>query len=58
MSLNTHISTLEQRHSALDHEISVAMASRPAMSDAELREMKLKKLKLKEEIERLRRDAH
>tara|TARA_R110002020_G_scaffold374536_1_gene585821 strand:- start:12 stop:188 length:177 start_codon:yes stop_codon:yes gene_type:complete len=56
MSLNTHITTLEQRHSALDQEITAAMVSKPAMSDAELGEMKRKKLKLKEEIERLRRD--
>ncbi|MCB8839548.1 DUF465 domain-containing protein [Aurantimonas sp. VKM B-3413] len=58
MSLNTHISTLEQRHSALDHEISEAMASKPAMSDEAIKEMKRKKLKLKEEIERLRDSGH
>ncbi|MBO0902717.1 YdcH family protein [Jiella sonneratiae] len=56
MSLNTHITTLEQRHSALDQEIAVAMASKPAMSDAEIKEMKRRKLRLKEEIERLRRE--
>ncbi|WAP68840.1 YdcH family protein [Jiella pelagia] len=58
MSLNTHITTLEQRHFALDQEITAAMVSKPAMSDAEIREMKLKKLRLKEEIERLRREGH
>ena len=58
MSLNTHITTLEQRHSVLDEEITAAMASKPAMTDAEIKEMKLKKLRLKEEIERLRRADH
>ncbi|MBP0615346.1 YdcH family protein [Jiella mangrovi] len=58
MSLNTHITTLEQRHTVLDQEITAAMASKPAMSDAEIRGMKLKKLRLKDEIERLRRAEH
>lgn len=55
MSLHTHIATLEQRHSAIESELSTAIASQPAMSDAEIREMKRRKLKLKDEIERLRR---
>ncbi|MEF2551221.1 YdcH family protein [Aurantimonas sp. A2-1-M11] len=58
MSLDTHLATLEQRHSALDHEISAAMATKPAMRDSELREMKRKKLQLKDEIERLRQPAN
>ncbi len=53
MSLNAHLTVLQQRHSALDHEISTAQQSNPAMSDLELKEMKRKKLHLKEEIERL-----
>lgn len=53
MSLDTHLATLEQRHSALDNEILSAL-SKPAMSDAEIREMKRRKLHLKDEIERLR----
>ncbi|WP_082529156.1 YdcH family protein [Aurantimonas sp. Leaf443] len=54
MSLDNHLAVLEQRHTVLDQEISAALASKPAMSDIELKEMKLKKLHLKEEIERLR----
>ncbi|RFC62649.1 DUF465 domain-containing protein [Fulvimarina endophytica] len=54
MSLENHIATLEQRHSALDNELVSAMTSRPAMSDAEIKEMKVRKLQLKEQIERLR----
>ncbi|MBB4003960.1 hypothetical protein GGR03_003048 [Aurantimonas endophytica] len=52
--MDTHLATLEQRHSALDNEISAALVSKPAMTDAELAEMKRRKLKLKDEIERLR----
>ncbi|WP_206452829.1 YdcH family protein [Aurantimonas marina] len=58
MSLDTHLATLEQRHTALDHEISAALISKPAMSDADLREMKRKKLQLKDEIERLRHNKN
>jgi hypothetical protein len=54
MSLDTHLATLEQRHNALDNEISAARASKPAIRDSELAEMKRRKLKLKDEIERLR----
>ncbi len=53
MSLNPHLATLEQRHSALDDEIAAAH-TKPALDDAELRELKRRKLQLKDEIERLR----
>ncbi|WP_082490544.1 DUF465 domain-containing protein [Aureimonas sp. Leaf454] len=53
MSLDVHLATLEQRHSALEDEISSAHA-KPAMSDAEIRELKRRKLQLKDEMERLR----
>ncbi len=53
MSLNAHLTVLQQRHNALDNEIAAARQSKPAMSDADLKEMKLKKLHLKQEIERL-----
>lgn len=54
MSLDAHLATLEKRHSALDAEISAAMTTKPAMSDVELREMKRRKLLLRDEIEKLR----
>ena len=56
MSLDAHIATLEQRHTALDHELAAAVMTNPAMSDEEIREMKRRKLRLKDEIERLRRN--
>ncbi|MBC8130401.1 MAG: DUF465 domain-containing protein [Rhizobiaceae bacterium] len=54
MSLDVHLATLEQRHSALETEIESARA-KPAMSDAEIRELKRRKLQLKDEMERLRK---
>ena len=38
MSLDVHLATLEQRHSALETEIESARA-KPAMSDAEIRDV-------------------
>ena len=53
MSLNAHLTVLQQRHSALDNEIAAAQQSKPGTSDAQLKEMKRKKLHLKEQIQRL-----
>jgi hypothetical protein len=53
MSLDVHLATLEQRHSALETEIEAAR-TKPAMTDAEIRELKRRKLLLKDEMERLR----
>ncbi|WP_082653560.1 YdcH family protein [Aureimonas sp. AU22] len=57
MSLDAHLATLEQRHSALNEEIATAH-TKPAMSDAEIQELKRRKLLLKDEIERLRQPQH
>ncbi len=57
MSLDAHLATLEQRHSALNEEIASAH-TKPAMSDAEIQELKRRKLLLKDEIERLRQSTH
>ncbi|BDA83519.1 DUF465 domain-containing protein [Aureimonas sp. SA4125] len=53
MSLHVHIATLENRHSALESEIAAAK-TKPAMDDAQIRELKRRKLQLKDELERLR----
>ncbi len=57
MSLNAHLATLQQRHTALEEELASAKA-KPAMSDTELQELKRRKLLLKDEMERLRASAH
>ena len=53
MSLDGHLATLEHRHSALESEIAAAKA-KPAMDDVQIRELKRRKLQLKDEMERLR----
>lgn len=52
MSVQAHISELANRHKALETELAEALAH-PASSDAEIAELKRKKLKLKDEINRL-----
>ncbi len=56
MSLEAHIRELENRHQRLEDEISELMAH-PSVDDLEIRKLKLEKLHLKEEIERLRKQA-
>jgi hypothetical protein len=51
------LSELLAQHKALEAELAEAMAH-PASSDAEIAAIKRRKLKLKDEIELLRRDTH
>lgn len=50
------LKTLEDRHAALEQQI-VQEDARPRPDSAELSRLKLEKLRLKEEMERLRRDG-
>ena len=52
MSLQAHLGELHAKHKALEAELADAM-NHPASSDAEIAELKRKKLKLKDEITRL-----
>lgn len=52
MSLQAHLGELNAKHKALEAELADAM-NHPASSDAEIAELKRKKLKLKDEISRL-----
>ena len=56
MSLEGHLAELTEKHRILDERI-VAEAARPGSDDAALRRLKQEKLKLKEEIERLRHET-
>jgi hypothetical protein len=56
MSLEGHLAELAEKHRLLDQRIDQE-ASRPGSDDAVLRRMKQEKLKLKEEIERLKLDT-
>ncbi len=52
MSLNSHLAELNERHRTLEHEIENELLS-PSGDDLRITELKRKKLRLKEEIERL-----
>lgn len=56
MAHSPRLKTLEDRHAALDRQI-LEEDGRPRPDNAELARLKLEKLKLKEEIERLRRNG-
>lgn len=52
MSLAAHLAELAEKHRVLDRKIEQEM-SRPATADHEIMRLKLEKLRLKEEIEKL-----
>ena len=53
MSVEAHIEQLRERHSALESEL-MALISSPSSSDRELADVKRQKLRLKDEIHRLK----
>ncbi len=53
MSIESHLVELVRRHQALEREIE-RERNHPATSDTQIKELKRKKLHLKEEIERLK----
>jgi hypothetical protein len=53
MSIQSHLVELERRHQALEREIQGEQIH-PSASDVKLRELKRKKLYLKQEIEKLK----
>ena len=52
MSLQAHLDELHTKHRALEHELADAI-NHPASTDAEIAELKRKKLRIKDEITRL-----
>ncbi|MFD0915150.1 YdcH family protein [Pseudahrensia aquimaris] len=56
MALDTHIESLEQKHQALEDQLSELTQS-PSTDAISLKEVKRKKLYLKDQIERLRSGA-
>lgn len=52
MSLQAHMSELISKHRALEKELAEAVAH-PASTDAEIAEIKRRKLKIKDEVTRL-----
>jgi hypothetical protein len=53
MSLQSHIEAIKERHASLDMRI-IEEDHRPRPDDGQLSRMKVEKLRLKEELERLR----
>lgn len=56
MSIESHLAELERRHEALEQEINEELAH-PSADDLHIAELKRRKLYIKDEIERLRREA-
>ncbi len=56
MSLQAHLAELERRHKSLESEIEKE-SLRPATNEAHLHELKKKKLRLKDEITKLKSDG-
>ncbi|MCP4936160.1 MAG: YdcH family protein [bacterium] len=56
MSLNAHIDELAEKHRDLDRRIEKE-ASSPGSDDVNIHELKKEKLRLKDEMERLRTTA-
>lgn len=53
MSLHAHLAELSEKHKLLERRIEEEL-SRPSSSDVEISRLKLEKLKLKDEMTRLR----
>jgi hypothetical protein len=56
MSMQSHLAELEKKHQALEAEINECL-THPATDDLRIVELKRKKLQVKDEIERLRRNG-
>jgi hypothetical protein len=55
MTIKERLAELEQQHKALDQEIAEALGQSP-VDDLKIKELKTRKLMLKDEMERLRHD--
>lgn len=53
MSLDGHLDALKRKHGALEHEIS-EIQGRPAPDESQISRLKREKLRLKDEIEKLK----
>ncbi|MBT9369319.1 DUF465 domain-containing protein [Rhizobium sp. CSW-27] len=53
MTIQAHIASLEKKHGALEEELQAVLAS-PSSDDREIADLKRRKLKIKDQMERLR----
>ena len=56
MSIESHLNELVRRHQAIEEAI-LAEESHPASDDTKVHELKVKKLALKDQIEKLRHET-
>lgn len=56
MSIQSHLAELQRRHAEIERKIEDAMLH-PSTDSLELADMKRQKLKIKDEIERIRHDT-
>lgn len=57
MTMSAHLAELAEKHRVLDEQIEKAISS-PGTDDVKIRKMKQEKLRLKDEMERLRATRH
>jgi hypothetical protein len=57
MTIEAHIETLEKKHGVLEEQLHSAMLH-PSSHDTEIAELKRQKLRVKDQIERLRGQTH
>ncbi len=57
MTIEAHLATLEKRHGALEQELHSALIQ-PSVRDQDIADIKRRKLRLKDEIEKLRSSSH
>lgn len=53
MTIQAHLASLEKKHGALEEELEMTLAS-PSSDDRQIAELKRRKLRLKDEMERLK----
>ena len=57
MTIEAHLATLEKKHFALEEELHAAI-KQPSSGDEAIAEIKRRKLRIKDEIERIRGSSH
>ncbi len=57
MTIQAHLATLEKKHGALEEELRQALTS-PSSTDLDIADLKRRKLRLKDEMERIRETTH
>lgn len=57
MTIEAHLATLEKKHFALEEELHAAI-NQPSAEDQAIAEIKRRKLRIKDEIERIRSSTH